>query len=84
LENASDIIPIDYNDELPPGYKEELEELIDISSYDFNIMVITDTTDYDSIIPVLDIRPSIELYKQMMIEKEEQIKAEIFHPQDKA
>ena len=47
-------------------------------------MVITDQTDYDSIIPVLDARPSIELYKQMMIENEEKIKSEIFHPQDKA
>ena len=79
LEYATDIIPINYNDELPPGYREELEELIDISSYDFNIMVITDSTDYDNIIPVIDARPSIELYKQMMTEKEEKIRAEVFH-----
>lgn len=78
-ENVDDFINLNYNTKLPPGYQEQLEEFIDISSYDFNIFEIIDSADYTNIIPKIDASNSVKVFEREMKQREEQIKNEIFH-----
>ena len=69
--NISDVVAsINYFQQLPQQYQDQLDEMINISDYpDFPIYPIIDPTDYSYINPVLDATAAIEEYKRMQLEE---------------
>lgn len=70
IDNVDDIPSINYNDQLPSPYKEELEEMVDISGYDFNLLPISDMMSYDDIIPKINISGLIQEYYDAVMDEQ--------------
>lgn len=62
IVEVSSVIAIKYFDQLPPYYQDQLNDMVDISSYDFDITPIQDYTSYDNVVPKISAEDCLKDY----------------------